>query len=37
MGSMLPILAWLPSYKLAWLRGDLLAGLAVWATNRELS
>jgi high affinity sulfate transporter 1 len=28
---MLPILTWLPSYKLAWLRGDIMAGLAVWA------
>ena len=27
----LPITAWLPNYKRAWLRADLLAGLAVWA------
>jgi high affinity sulfate transporter 1 len=26
-----PIITWLPSYKLAWLRGDVMAGLAVWA------
>ncbi|MGB6375860.1 MAG: sulfate permease [Syntrophobacteria bacterium] len=29
--SMLPIIAWLPSYKRAWLRTDIMAGLAVWA------
>jgi SulP family sulfate permease len=27
----LPITAWLPKYQRAWLRTDLLAGLAVWA------
>ena len=29
--SLLPITTWLPSYKRAWLRPDLMAGLAVWA------
>ncbi len=27
----LPILAWLPTYERAWLRGDFMAGLTVWA------
>ena len=27
----LPILEWLPKYKLAWLRPDIIAGLTVWA------
>lgn len=27
----LPILAWLPRYERAWLKGDLVAGLSVWA------
>ncbi len=27
----LPILQWLPSYKLSWLRSDIVAGLTVWA------
>jgi SulP family sulfate permease len=27
----LPILGWLPQYKLSWLRSDIVAGLAVWA------
>ncbi len=27
----LPILSWLPSYRRAWLRFDLIAGLTVWA------
>ena len=29
--SRLPILTWLPKYERAWLRPDILAGLAVWA------
>jgi SulP family sulfate permease len=29
--SMLPIFIWLPKYERAWLRADLMAGLAVWA------
>lgn len=28
---MLPIITWLPNYKRAWLRADIMAGLAVWA------
>ena len=28
---MLPIISWLPNYKRAWLRTDIMAGLAVWA------
>jgi SulP family sulfate permease len=28
---MLPIISWLPIYKRAWLRTDIMAGLAVWA------
>jgi high affinity sulfate transporter 1 len=31
LGSLLPILTWLPSYDRAWLRADVMAGLAVWA------
>jgi high affinity sulfate transporter 1 len=31
LGSLIPIITWLPSYKLAGLRGDVLAGLALWA------
>jgi high affinity sulfate transporter 1 len=31
LGSLLPIITWLPSYELAGLRGDVLAGLALWA------
>lgn len=31
LGSVLPIMAWLPQYQRSWLRADLLAGLAVWA------
>jgi SulP family sulfate permease len=27
----LPILGWLPAYKRAWVKGDLIAGLSVWA------
>lgn len=27
----MPILEWLPAYRRAWLRGDLVAGAAVWA------
>jgi len=26
-----PILHWLPHYKLSWLRADIIAGLTVWA------
>ena len=29
--SLLPIITWLPSYERAWLRADIMAGLAVWA------
>jgi high affinity sulfate transporter 1 len=29
--SILPILTWLPKYERAWLRADVMAGLAVWA------
>jgi len=29
--SLLPIITWLPSYELTWLKPDLMAGLAVWA------
>jgi SulP family sulfate permease len=28
---LLPIARWLPAYKISWLRGDLLAGIVVWA------
>ena len=28
---MLPIISWLPRYQYAWLRTDIMAGLAVWA------
>jgi sulfate permease, SulP family len=31
IGSLLPIVTWLPSYQRAWLRPDFMAGLAVWA------
>ena len=31
LGSLLPIITWLPNYKRAWLRADIMAGLAVWA------
>jgi SulP family sulfate permease len=31
LGSVLPIMAWLPQYQRSWLRADLLAGLSVWA------
>ena len=31
MKRYLPILEWLPRYQLAWLRYDIVAGLAVWA------
>lgn len=27
----LPILGWLPKYDRAWLAGDIVAGLSVWA------
>ena len=27
----LPILGWLPNYKMSWLMGDIVAGLSVWA------
>lgn len=29
--SLVPILTWLPRYERAWLRADVMAGLAVWA------
>lgn len=29
--SFFPILSWLPSYQMAWLRGDAIAALTVWA------
>jgi high affinity sulfate transporter 1 len=29
--SLLPIFTWLPRYERAWLRADIMAGLAVWA------
>jgi high affinity sulfate transporter 1 len=29
--SLLPITDWLPRYERSWLRGDIMAGLAVWA------
>jgi high affinity sulfate transporter 1 len=29
--SLLPIVTWLPIYQRAWLRADIMAGLAVWA------
>ncbi|MCZ6859459.1 MAG: SulP family inorganic anion transporter, partial [Alphaproteobacteria bacterium] len=29
--SFLPITEWLPAYRRAGLRGDIMAGLAVWA------
>ena len=28
---LLPILTWLPAYQRSWLRGDVIAGLSVWA------
>jgi len=31
MRALMPILEWLPSYRRAWLPGDLVAGAAVWA------
>jgi SulP family sulfate permease len=31
LGSVLPIMTWLPQYQRSWLRADLLAGLSVWA------
>ncbi len=31
LGSLVPIITWLPRYDRAWLRADLMAGLAVWA------
>ncbi len=31
--SLLPIISWLPSYKRAWLRVDIMAGLAVQAAR----
>ena len=27
----LPVFTWLPGYDRSWLRGDLVAGLTVWA------
>lgn len=29
--SLIPIITWLPNYERAWLRTDIMAGLAVWA------
>jgi hypothetical protein len=29
--SHLPILQWLPAYRIEWLRGDIIAALTVWA------
>ncbi len=29
--QLLPILTWLPAYQRSWLRGDVIAGLSVWA------
>lgn len=31
LGSLLPIITWLPRYQRAWLRVDIMAGVAVWA------
>ena len=31
LSRFLPILVWLPNYDWAWLKGDLIAGLSVWA------
>ena len=31
LARIMPILHWLPNYKKAWLKGDLIAGLSVWA------
>ena len=31
VSSLFPIAAWLPSYERAWLRADIMAGVAVWA------
>ncbi len=31
LGSLLPIVTWLPHYERSWLRTDVMAGLAVWA------
>jgi high affinity sulfate transporter 1 len=31
LGSLLPIMTWLPQYQRSWLRADIMAGLAVWA------
>jgi SulP family sulfate permease len=31
LSSLLPIITWLPRYERAWLRADVMAGLAVWA------
>ena len=31
LSSLLPIISWLPRYQRAWLRADIMAGLAVWA------
>jgi len=31
LSSLFPIISWLPRYERAWLRADIMAGLAVWA------
>ena len=31
IGRFLPIAAWLPNYDRSWLKGDIIAGLSVWA------
>ncbi len=31
LGRFMPIVDWLPAYDRSWLRGDLLAGISVWA------
>ena len=31
ISAILPILSWLPNYDRSWLKGDLIAGLSVWA------
>ncbi len=31
MARFLPVLEWLPNYDTAWLKGDIVAGLSVWA------
>ena len=31
LSRVLPIISWLPNYDRSWLKGDMIAGLSVWA------